>query len=227
MHSGRLASFLLACCLPLCACGTARPGPAAVPEGWTPLTDAVAGFSLAYPPDAVTLGVDGTATVLRHAVPFVHADPCDFHGMVTDLAELTDFHVSFDVLEKTLRAAILETEGTDYVVSAYMRGDGLRASPDGTVGPASFAGLRGWRVDSGVEGCGRTAYYFPTPTGRTLVVLRAWVPELRGAAASEALGVPGVLAPDAEDALFTRILDTVRFLGDEPAGPASGSGASE
>jgi hypothetical protein len=223
MRARSIVPFLAVCLL----CGACAPadtgGPdaAEAPAGWERYVDEVSGFSVAYPADLLSLHQEGTAAVFRHAVPFEHPDPCDFRGDAPALPVLTDFRLSLDVLEKTLRDAITETEGSEYVVSTFLRDGKLRASDDGSVGPVEFGALRGYRVTSGVEGCGRHAYYFATPTGRTLVALRQLVPELRGATAADALRIPGVIPSEEEEDLSATILSTVSF-----AGQSTGTGSA-
>ncbi len=207
--------FLLGCAL-LAACAAAPEVPhvatgAITPVGWTRQADDVAGFSIAYPKTTLQFGRADTVMTLTHSVPLKHPDPCDFKGDAPALDRLTDMSVSFDVLEKSLKDAIITTEGSDYAIVSSMRGDTIVPSPEGPVEAAVFAGVQGYRILSGVEGCGRAAYYFPTPTGRTLVVLRSLIPEFSpvNAQADSLLQIPGVLLPQDEETLFQAVMDTV------------------
>jgi hypothetical protein len=216
-----LAIGLLSLFCAACGSGAVAPSGAALPDGWRQYSDDEAGFSVDYPGDTLAASRQDTALVLTHSIAYLHPNPCDFRGDGGSLGDLTDFRVTFDVLEKGLTDAITDTEGSDYVVSTYFPSGSLRA-PDETVGRASFGGLSGYRVTSGVEGCGRTAYYFTTPTGRTLVVTRQSVPEFTSGNANtdDILDLPGVLRPEDGTALFERIMGTVRFAG----GQASAAG---
>lgn len=215
-------------CLLVAACGQGAVAPAesTLPEGWQRYSDEEAAFSVAYPGDTLAFSRQSTAIVLQHSIAYLHPNPCDFKGDGEPLGELVDFRATFDVLEKALPDAITETEGSDYIVSTYYRDGELRPSGDGAVDRAAFGALRGYQVVSGVEGCGRTAYYFRTPTGRTLVVTRQAVPEFTSGNANtdDILSLPGVLHPDDGNALFDRIMGSIRLNADAAGSSAPAAG---
>lgn len=198
------------------ACGSddnlALDGSGATLNGWQTYEDLVAGFSFSYPMQ-LKLSSEGQAAVLHHEVPHDHADPCDFSGGGERLKAITDAHISFEMLEKTLRDAVIQEEGSDYVATQYMRGDEFILDGDSPVERVSFGDLDGYRITSGVEGCGRYTYYFLSPSGRTLVVQRRFVPEFSSVNpdADTLQELPGILHPEQEEMLFTRMMSTVAF----------------
>lgn len=170
-------------------------------------------MSFAYPPNRLSVRTDQTVIRLRHSVPWTHPDPCDFKGDAPQLQALTDFNVSFEVVESTLLPAITRTEGSDYIVKEFFPDGRFTPRDDSFVTAANMGTLSGYHVYSGIEGCGRHAYYFPTPTGRTLVVLRQFIAEFNpvNGDTDQVRALSGVILPDVEDQLFVKVMESVRF----------------
>jgi hypothetical protein len=217
----RIPSSLLtasACALLLASCGRTADtgGPTAAgeaPQGWQEFADDVAGYAFHYPAKRMTLSNDGQTVSLSHEVPFEHPDPCDFKGDGDTLPVIVDFDVSMSMKEKALRDAVIEAEGSDYVATQYMRDEEFIVGGASPVEPVEYRELKGHRITSAVEGCGRHSYYFVSPTGRTFVVQRKLIAEFNAVNAdSERLqNVTGILSPTQEELLFERIMSTVRF----------------
>lgn len=187
-------------------------GSGAALSGWVSHKDDIADYSFLYP-TRLEFSSDGQVITLMHEVAHAHADPCDFKGDGAELPSIVDFRVTMEMLEKNLRDAVLEKEGSDYVATEYMRDGEFVTGGDSPVEAVTFRQLKGHRITSGVEGCGRHTYYFVSPSGRTFVVQRRIVPEF-GANhpyAEELRGLAGVIPPEQEEMLFRRLMSTVSF----------------
>ena len=149
---------------------------------------------------------------MTHSIPLEHPDPCDFRGDAPPLSTLTDFEVSIEVVSQSLREAIIANE-SDYLVSKFLIDDKLQIEP-GFIDEVSVGSLQGYRITSGVEGCGEYTYYLPFTSRKVLIVKRSFIPEFKPIIANyeEYLKVPGIIPPDREEELFNSILSTFRFL---------------
>lgn len=170
------------------------------------------GYELKYPENLITVSEVGDTIVMTHSVPLEHNDPCDFRGDAPPLRTLTDFEVSIEVASKNLRETIIGNE-SDYLVSKFLLDNTLKVEP-GFIDEINIGSLTGYRITSGVEGCGEYGYYFPVSSNKTLIVIRSFITELKPITPGheEYLTVPGVISPEEEEGLFNQILSTFRLL---------------
>lgn len=170
------------------------------------------GYELRYPKGIIATSEAGPRITMTHAIPLEHQDPCDFKGDAPLLKTLTDFKVSLEVVNQSLRETIIANE-SDFLVSNFLVDDKLTIAPD-FIDAVNIGQLTGYRITSGVEGCGEYTYYFPLGPGNVLVVKRSFITELKPIIVNyqEYLRLPGVISPDEEEKLFNRILSTFRFL---------------
>jgi hypothetical protein len=170
------------------------------------------GFEVVYPEDIITLSREGKKVVMTHSIPFEHPDPCDFRGDAPPLKELTDFKVSIEVVNKNLRDTVIANE-SNYLVSNFLLDNKLKITPN-FIDEISIGLLKGYRITSGVEGCGQYTYYFPLSPQNTLVVVRSFITELQPIVADyeKYLELPGIIPPSEEEKLFYQILSTFSFL---------------
>jgi len=170
------------------------------------------GFELRYPEDLLTLSEKEKKIILTHSIPYEHPDPCDFKGNAPPLKKLTDFEVSVEIINKSLRETVIANE-SDYLVSKFLLDNKLKISP-GFIDEFSIGSLKGYRISKGVEGCGTYTYYFPLNSKNTLLIRRSWIAEFNpiNADYEKYLKLPGIIPPDKEENLFNQILSTFRFL---------------
>ena len=114
------------------------------------------GFEVKYPKDIITVSRDDKKIVMIHSIPFKHLDPCDFKGGASPLKELTDFDISIEVVDKNLREAVIAKEGS-YLVSNFLLDHKLKITPN-FIDEISIDSLKGYRITSGIEGCGKYTY---------------------------------------------------------------------
>ena len=178
---------------------------------WNVYKNEKQGYELRYPAGLIAVSEADPRIIMTHSIPLEHPDPCDFRGDAPSLNTLTDFEVSIEVVSRSLKETIVANE-SDYLVSNFLVDDRLRIEPD-FIDEASIGSLTGYRITSGVEGCGEYTYYFPLAPRKVLVVKRSFITELKPIIANyqEYLKLPGVIAPDEEEKLFNRILSTFRF----------------
>ncbi len=179
---------------------------------WNVYRNQSQGYELRYPKETITISEMGARATMIHSIPFEHPDPCDFRGDAAPLTTLTDFEVSLEVVSQSLREAIVANE-SDYLVSEFLVDDRLRIEP-GFIDEVSVGSLQGYRITSGVEGCGEYTYYFPLTARKVLIVKRSFIPEFNPIIINyeEYLRLPGIIPPDREEELSNSILSTFRSL---------------
>lgn len=169
--------------------------------------DPTTGISFQYP-TKLSSQKDGQKVLLTHGVPFQHQDPCDFKGDGTQLAKLTDFNVSLEVMEKSLKDTVKATQAPSFMQS-YFLGKNLKLS-EGFIDADTQGALTGYRIMQGVEGCGFFKYYYPLGTAATLVVTRAYVTELSSSidagTRAKAEGLANVMLPAEEQKVFGEVM---------------------
>ena len=175
--------------------------------GWKKYTDNSLEFE--YPNNIISVVKNGDKVSLSHSLSYKHNDFCDMKGSGTVLNRFTDFNVSLRVVEKGMKGALEETQG--WLAKDYFANGAFKLSP-GFVDSFKVGPLKGYQITSGVEGCGNYTYYFPLSSIKTLVVVRALVPELNSINADNKtyLNLPGVIIPDQESELFTKILSSLK-----------------
>jgi len=182
---------------------TSTPTPATPPNNSSDNTNTNvktyrgASFEFQYP-STLSLSVQGESVALTHSVAYRHPDPCDFKGDGQPLGKITDFSVSLRMFNLGLKDTVKANE-TDYLMNEFFSSNTLKTSP-GFIDEFSVNSLQGYRVTSGVEGCGRFTYYFPISTNKTLFVSRAFISEFQpiNADYQKYLNVSGVISPSQE-----------------------------
>ena len=166
-------------------------------------------FEFRYP-SLLSLAQQGESVSLTHSVVYRHPHPCDFRGDSLPLDKITDFNVSLEVFNANLKETVKANEG-DYLMGEFFQGATLSTSP-GFIDELGVGSLRGYRVTSGAEGCGRFHYYFPLSTNKTLFVSRSFIPEFKPILSNyqEYLNVPGTIVPSQEEDFFKNILSSFR-----------------
>jgi hypothetical protein len=171
------------------------------------------GITFDYPSN-IQVQRSGDSIVAKHSVPFVHSAPCDFIGTGKELTELSDFDVSFEVYNKSLRDTAIDSQDASFAVD-NMSGDEMKLS-EGFIDSITVEGLKGYKLTQGVEGCGQYVYYFPLGNDATLVVSRAFVPELNSSISEDirlkAEKLPNVILSQKSDEIFESILRSFRYI---------------
>lgn len=176
-------------------------------ESWKIYRNERQEFELKYPAkliricEEVRASEESERVMLLHSIPFEHRDPCDFDDSPDlPLRHLTDFKVGFEVVKKNLKETI--TWGEIGLVTEIPYGTELQ-----------IGSLRGYRITTGVEGCGLDKYYFPLDSTHTLFVERYKITELDPIIINykENRKLPGVIVPEKEEELFNNILATFKF----------------
>ena len=169
------------------------------------------GISFTYPRILQAKTENGIAT-LHHEVPFEHHDYCDFKGeATTTIPTLTDFHVKFFIVNKNL-VDTMKTESPYIPQENFVNGEVVE-SP-GFIDLYYINDLKGYKIFEGAEGCGRTIFYFPISSEKTLVVTDEFITVFSGAIdvgnMEAALLVPGVINREKATETFESILKTVK-----------------
>lgn len=179
---------------------------------WKAFRNEKYGFEFLYPSDLLGLKVDNKEIIrLRHSIDYEHLDPCDFKGGAPLLKQVEDFSVDIELWPQSFHKTI---EERDSFLTPYLQNNSLKIEPGGFIEKAKIGNLEGYRIYSGIEGCGEFEYYFPISSDKTLVVTRHWVTELSrsGMNDQELENRPGVITSVEEDILFYQILSTFRFV---------------
>ncbi len=162
-----------------------------------------------YPDNLISVTKNGDEVNLGHSIDYKHGDFCDMKGDGTVLDKFTDFNVSLRVVNKNIKETLDETQG--FLAKDIFANGAFKLSP-GRVDTFDVGSLKGHQITSGVEGCGAYTYYFSITSTKTLVVARSFVPELSPINADNKtyLGLAGVILPDQEVELFTKILTSLK-----------------
>jgi uncharacterized protein YfaS (alpha-2-macroglobulin family) len=150
--------------------------------------------------------------VLQHSIPHHHEDPCDFKGDGIPLENLMDFHVSVKAFPHNIHNTVTNIFG-EHLSEYFLEENQLQVQP-GFIESVEIGENRGFRVISGIEGCGEYVYLFPINGRNTLVLKRAFITELLDSASpfsEEYLELPGIISPDQEEEMFQNILESLRF----------------
>lgn len=150
---------------------------------------------------------------LTHDVEYRHPDHCDFRGDGKYLEAIRDVDIRVMVFPKGLTETIKANEG-DFI-SPYILPDGTIKTDGGFLDTYQDDNKvwDGYRITEGAEECGQYRYYFPVSSSQTLLIRRAFVPELSpNTLLSETyLKVPGVIPPTEEERLFQEILSSIEI----------------
>jgi len=169
-------------------------------------------FEFKYP-GILTLDQQDDKIVLNHFINYHHPNPCDFKGDALQLEKITDFNLSFKIFDKNLKDTIGISEGSDYIIKNFFQDKNLKTSP-GFIDDFSIGTLKGYLITSGVEGCGRFAYYFPLSQNTTLVATRAFIPEFQPIIVDYQTysNLPGIISPNQEEDFFNKILSSFLII---------------
>lgn len=179
-------------------------------------------FSFRYPSKLV-LNIASSTVSLFHQIPYKNTGDCDMKGGDEIFNYLTDFRVSFEMFNGTVKQAVLKN--SPYMPSENYIGDTLKISP-GFIDSYQAGNLSGFAILEGAEGCGRVIYYFPLGANRVLIVDRANIQALSSIIVKEKrdeiLAVPGVIPPEENEKIFRQILGSIRILPPQDVGRSGG-----
>ena len=180
-------------------------------SSWKTYNSAIGEFHIKYPENFAVREAAGKIT-LEHAWPLHHDEPCDFKGGAPAREKLTDFSATLEVVKSSMKDIVKKNE-TDFLVTDYFKNDRFRLSPD-FIDEFAVGNLRGYKITSGVEGCGSWRYYFPLDANTTVVVNRDFGEFLSLAGIRATYGAnPLAILPDQADEIFNRILSSFYYYG--------------
>jgi len=148
-------------------------------------------------PSVLSVQKKGNVVTLDHSLAYTHHSACDFKGDAPALDRFTDFSLSFEVVDVSVKKYI-ELAGWpdwEYVAANPFRSD-------------SFSGFK---ISPGVEGCGEDIYYLELSSGKTLIIKHPFVAELTTGDAQRYLGLPGVLLPNKSKEFVSHIITSLRI----------------
>lgn len=168
------------------------------------------GISFAYPKILTASTTDGIIT-LHHDIPYQNTGACDMKGDEKIYDRLTDFEMTFRVINKNLTDTVKEI--SPYIPQENFVNDELIASP-GFIDSYDIGTFTGFAIYEGVEGCGHTTYYFPIKSGKTLVVTNASIQALSAVIVPEKvaqiLAIPGTISREKNKEIFENILKSLK-----------------
>lgn len=153
-------------------------------------------MSFTYP-KILSLSKTQDGVMLKHEVPHQQPAPCDFKGDGGMVSSIVDFNASFKVVPQSIK---------DYITSS--KADWTYISQN----PYSDPQWKGYRADTGVEGCGVVTYYLTITPSKTLVIRRPYSDDLQPISADyqKNLALPGIIKPEVAEQYFNQILSTVK-----------------
>lgn len=149
-------------------------------------------------PEIISVTNKGEFVYLKHSIVYKHTDPCDFRGDAPSLERLSDFDVSFTLIDSNLE---------DFIKSqSFPTWDYVSANP------YSLGSLHGYKVMQAVEGCGKNTYYFTISPTKTLIVDQRIATEFGNIISNSNiyLNLPGIIPPTRVEEFFARILTSVK-----------------
>ncbi|MEY2664274.1 MAG: hypothetical protein RIT04_82, partial [Candidatus Parcubacteria bacterium] len=155
-------------------------------------------ISFTYPP-LLTLNQTGETATLKHSVPYTHQNPCDFKGDAPPLTEITDFSVSFKVVDKSPKEYVQSSGWPDW---EYVSKNPLQEN---------WGPFGGYKIGAGVEGCGQDIYYLIISPNKTLVIRQDYVTEFnpREPDYKKSLQTPGIITPSQSELIFKQIISSI------------------
>ncbi len=175
-------------------------------------TNSNLGISFSYP-KILKASTTPNLVSIHHEVPFTHHDYCDFKSELdVTIDTLTDFHVTFHVVNKNL-IDTMKAE-SPYIPEENFVNNEVIPSP-GFIDKINITGLVGFQIFEGAEGCGRTVYYIKMSDKKTLVITNDFITVFSGSIDVEnknkAEAVPGVINGEKAEEIFNSILETLKF----------------
>lgn len=169
---------------------------------WKKYSDASISFEY---PALTSVKLDGGTISLSHSIPYRHANPCDFKGTALPLDRFEDFNISLKVVNQNLKDFVQGNTNPswDYV----------------SKNPFTSGTLNGFKISSGVEGCGEDIYYITISSTQTLVIHRRYIAEFNSINGDYRtyFNLPGIISPDKEEEYFNHILSTLKFTSSSKA----------
>jgi len=169
------------------------------------------GISFTYPKNLTASTMDGVA-ILHHDIPYKNTGPCDMMGDEKTYDRLTDFEMKIQIINKTLTETVKTL--SPYIPQENFINDELVSSP-GFIDPTTIGNFSGFAIYEGAEGCGKTTYYLPIASNKTLVIANASIQALSGAIiqekVNEVLAVPGVISREKNKEIFESIVQNLKI----------------
>lgn len=169
------------------------------------------GISFAYPKNLTASTTDGIA-ILHHDIPYKNAGACDMMGDEKTYDSLTDFEMKIQIINKNLTETVKNL--SPYIPQENFVNDEFVASP-GFIDPYTIGNFSGFAIYEGAEGCGKTTYYFPIASNKTLVIANASIQALSGAInqekVNEVLAIPGVISREKNKEIFESIVQKIKI----------------
>ncbi len=167
-------------------------------QDWKTYRNEKYGFEFMYPL-VLSVKQEGDKITLSHSIAYKHSNPCDFKGDAPPLEKFSDFHISFKVVNKNLKEFVQSSSypGWDYV----------------SKNPFTLDSWNGFKIMTGVEGCGANEYYLTISPSKTLVIGRSLITEFSNSVVDSQtyLNLPGVISPSHGEEFFTKILSALKF----------------
>ena len=171
------------------------------------------GYEVMIPNDLSSITDQKNTLYLQHYVPYEHNDPCNFKGSGSGvLSKLVDFKVSLIIHNTTLTKTIQKNE-SKYFIEEFMINNKLKVEP-GFIDIVEQGNKKGYKITSGVEGCGIITYYINLTPKKTLVIYRTIITELTGLVGNmeNFLSIPGIVTPEKEEEFINKIIETFILL---------------
>lgn len=153
-------------------------------------------MSFEYPAD-LTVSKDNDLVRIDHSVPSTHPNPCDFKGDSKPLDAVNDFAATIKLANQSVMDYVKTTGWPDWqYVSAN---------------PYRYGAFSGYRVMSGVEGCGSDIYYLFVSQNKTVIITRRLVTELTDVTSDQNTyaKLPGIISLNKAETYFSQILSSL------------------
>lgn len=160
-------------------------------------------------PDKLILSESKDLINLSHILNKKHINSCDLKDGL-EINSASDFGVSFSLKNSDLKSLIKEDNSN--MIEYIFKGDSIVTEKDSFVSKYKIGALDGYKISTGVEGCGYSTYYFPISTNETLVVKRNFYLETLQVGRDELVNMPGFISENQEEQIFKDILSSIKGL---------------
>lgn len=172
--------------------------------GWKVFKSEINGIRFEHPENFL-ISENGNIVSISHSVRRQHYYPCDFSDEPTLRHEFTDFSMSLTLSDKSLEEkmhGIINVPGFEEDLAAGKGKEWFEVYEAGN--------LKGYRFESGAEGCGMRDYLFPLSQGKILHVTESVLyhpPTVEGQG-GQTEKLNGILLSNDRDQIFRQILET-------------------
>jgi|GEM_PF-367081 len=158
-------------------------------------------------PNKLILNKTLDGVVLSHLLYKEHVNSCDLKDGLT-INEAVDFNVTFKIFDQSMKDVVLDVANESSYISKNFIKNGEFVISEGFIDKYKIGLFDGYRITSGVEGCGNYTYYFPISATKTLFIVRSFYLQTFQVNRNQLEKMPGFISSTQEEQIFKDILSS-------------------